>query len=200
VRVCPCDNVHTLVARTSLATPTTAARPMHRRRSLLRGARGTPFPSARPTRGGRLSHWLKFRGSAARLPTALNGNPGRCRSSRTDTGRTCASLCAMRYEVRGGVAGSDPASVRRIRLRQRLTDRAEHRESDHHAPHGNPYRCARSLRRACAVIRWSMAPLRHHHHKFLRWPRSRRASSAYPQATRRDSTDSDARRANHHHT
>ena len=58
-----------------------------------------------------------------------------------------------------------------------------------HDPHGR----ARNSHRACADFRLSVAPLRHHHHKLLRWPRSRRASSAYPQPPRRDSTDSDAR-------
>jgi hypothetical protein len=201
VRVRPCDNVHTLAARTSLATPTAAARPMHRGRSLLRTACGTPLPGARPARGGRLSHGLKPRGTAQWAPAALGWNPVRFRPcGNAGTSSAPVGFCVMRYEVRSGVAGRDPASVRRIRLRQRLTDRAEHRESDHYAPHGNPYRCARSFRRACAVFRWSVAPLRHYHHKFLRWPRSRRATSAYPQATRRDSTDSDARQANHHHT
>jgi len=188
VRFCPCNNVQTLTTSASLAPPATAAHPTHGGR--LRVPCRTPLPGARPARGGRLSHRLKSRGSAARPPTALNGNPVRCRSFRTDTSRTCAS--AMRYEVRSGVAGRDPTCVRRVRLRHRFADRAEHRESDHYAPHGNPHRCARSLIRPCAVFRWSVAPLRHHHFKFLRWPRSRRASSAYPQDPRRDSTDSDA--------
>jgi len=153
VRVRPCDNVHTVA-------PTTAAHPMHRARSRLSVPSGMPLPAARPARGSSLSHGLKFRGTAA-----LAWNNVRRRTSTTNTSRTCAS--AMRYKVRGSVAGRDPSSVRRIRLRQHLTHQAEHRESHHYAPHGNPHRCARSLVRACALFRLSVAPLRHHHHKFL---------------------------------
>ena len=200
VRVRPCNNVHTVAASMSFATRTTAARSMHGWRRRLLVACEMSLARSPPARGGRRFHWLKFRGSAARPPTALNGNPVRRRSSGTGTGRTCAAFCMMRYEVRSGVAGRDASSMRRIGLRQCLTDRAEHRERYHYAPHGNPHRCARSLRRACAVFRWDVAPLRHHHFKFLRWPRSRRAFSAYPQDPRSGSTDSDARQANHHHT
>ena len=159
----------------SLATPTATRHSMHGRRGRLCAPRRTPLSCARLPRRHRFLYQLSLRSATARP-------------------------CAMRYEVRGGVARRDPASVRRIRLRYRFADRAEHHEGDHYAPHGNPHRCARSRVRACAVFRWSVAPLRHHHFKFLRWPRSRRASSAYPQDPRRDSADSDARQANHHHT
>jgi len=184
----------------SFTAPTTPAHTMHGGRSRLRVPCGTPLPRVRLTRGGRLSHRLQPCGTPNRPPTALNTNLVRGRPSAANTISTRACFCAMGYEVRGGVAGRDPPSMRRICLRQRLTDRAKHRERDQYAPHGNPHRRARSLIRACAVFRWSVAPLRHHHFKFLRRPRSRRASSAYPQAPRRDSTDSDARQANHHHT
>jgi hypothetical protein len=168
VRVRLSDNVHTVAVMASLAAPTTSAHSMHGGRSWLRVPCGTPLPRVRLTRRGRLSHRLQPGGPPNGPPATLNGNLARDRSSTTNTARTRACLRAMRYEVRGGVARRDPPSVRRIGLRQRLADRAEHCERQHYAPHRDPHRCARNLLRACALFRLSVAPLRHHHHKFLR--------------------------------
>jgi hypothetical protein len=154
-RVRPCDNIHTTAVRMSRTTPAMAAHSTHRRLTCLRLTRGTPL----------LQTGDATLGTSAAL-AALDCNPIGCRSPGADTTRACVGFRAMRDEVRSGVARRDAATVRRIRLRQRFTDRAKHRERHHDAPHGNPHCCARSRIRACAGFRLSVAPLRHHHHKF----------------------------------
>ena len=167
VRLRLSDNVHTFAAMASFTVPTMSAHSMHGVRSWLHVPRRTPLPRVRLTRRGRLSHWLQPGRTPNGAPTAFNGNLVRDRSSTANTPRTRMCLRAMGYEVRGVVARRDPPSVRRIGLRQRFADRAEHCESQHNAPHRNPYRGTRNLLRACALFRLSVAPLHHHHHKFL---------------------------------
>ena len=167
-RVRPCDDLQSVAAMASFATPMTAIHPMHGRRSLLRAACGALFPGARPTRGRGFSHWLKPRGTAHGAPAARGWKPVRCcpcDSARTSS--AAAGSCVMCYEVRGGIAGGNAASVRRICLRHRLTEHAEYCESQHNAPNGYTYRCTRNRIHSCAGLRLSVAPLRHHHHKFL---------------------------------
>jgi len=147
------DDIETLTATRPLSAPMMAAHSTHRRRI----PRRTPVRSAHPMRRRSLN--------STRPPAVLNRNPT---SGRPDTANTArVGLGAVRYKMCGSVAWRDPPGVRRIRLRQRRTHHAEHRERQHDAPHRNPYRCARSRVPACAGFRLSVAPLRHHHHKFL---------------------------------
>ena len=157
------DNVHTFAAMASFTVPTMSAHSMHGVRSWLHDPRRTSLPRVRLTRRGRLQPC----GTPNRPATALNRNSMRTRSPTMQTDRPRVRRCPMRNKVRGVVTRRDPPSVRRIGLRQRFADRAEHRESQHNAPHRNPYRGARNLLRACALFRLSVTPLRHHHHKFL---------------------------------
>jgi hypothetical protein len=187
VRLHSRDDIQSLPTRRSLSAPMMPAHATHRRRRI---PRRTLLRSTHPVRRRSLN--------PSRPPSAVSRNSMRTRSPAmhihsTRVPRMRSRLRPMRNEMCRSVPRRHPPAVRRIRLRQHFTHRAKHRERHHDAPHRDPHRCARSRLRACAGFRLSVAPLLHHHHKFLRWPRSRRASSAYPHTSAHGSADSDAR-------
>jgi cytochrome c len=98
--------------------------------------------------------------------------------------RDMAQCCVVRNCV---------ASTMSRHLRPCLEACAQQCDSREYSQQRDPHRSTRNSLRACAYIWSSVAPLHHHHHKFLRWPRSRRASPAYPLPIGRGSSDSDAR-------
>jgi hypothetical protein len=184
------DNVDLVAATTSRATSAVRAYPTHCRRTMFLAACLSPFPSACPAVGSILWHRLRPRRATAHPTTAYRCNL----IGRSPSGMgACASSCVMRYVVRGCVARSRMARVRSVRLRQRHSAQAEHRDTEHNAQHCYERCSARDVPRACAAVPLSVAPLRHHHHKFLRRPRSRRAFSEYRHQPHRGSSDSDSR-------
>jgi len=164
-----CDNLRLVAAMPMRAPLLTAVCATHGGQSCRSRVRRTPLPSVHSLLSNGLSHQL----SLCRSPctaTACAGDPrGRNSSSMR---RSCVSTRVMRHRVRADGSRRGAASVRRIRFRRRLADR----ERQQQAQQGDPSCNARKLPCACADFRLSGAPLRHHHHKFLRWPRSRRAS------------------------
>ncbi len=75
--------------------------------------------------------------------------------------------------------------AQRMRIRRLRHQRSrQHHTQRHHSRHHT-----RQTSRVCAVLPLGASPLRHRSHKFLRWPRSRRAFSAYLQLSPRDSSD-----------
>ena len=109
----------------------------------------------------------------ARPPPQGHSLPHRLQPRRPLTRRTTATSSPMRDVVCRGIARRDPmprrmAQMRRIRLRPRRSACTHQSKPHHNAQHHSLRRSAKELLRACADFRLSMAPLRHHHHKFLK--------------------------------
>jgi hypothetical protein len=161
----------------------TAAQLAHRRCCNRLIVCRAPLPSAHPARRDGRPHRLKPRRLSVRRSASIRKAAGRC---------CFGGFGVMCDKVRRRIALRDTAGMRSICLCVRLRACTHPRKSHSEPQQRDSHRGAHNVLCAYAGFRLSVAPLRHHHHKFLRWPRSRRASSGYPLPIGHGSSDSDA--------